>query len=103
MTYEVRLAANAQRDYDRHVNWFAGDENLIDRIDDFTEDLLATLEFIGEYPLLRREVYLGVRHEALRVFSYHVWFRTYEGAEFVDVFAIVHQAADPNEVESRLT
>ena len=47
MTYEVRLAANAQRDYDRHVNWFAGDENLIDRIDDFTEDLLATLEFIG--------------------------------------------------------
>ena len=103
MTYEVRLAANAQRDYDRHVNWFAADQNLTDRIDDFTEDLLATLDFIGKYPLLRREVYPGVRHEALRVFSYHVGFRTYEGAEFVDVFAIVHQAADPNEVESRLT
>ncbi len=48
---------------------FAGDENLTDRIDDFTEDLLATLEFIGKYPLLRREVHPGVRHEALRVFS----------------------------------
>ncbi len=74
---------------------FAGDENLTDRIDDFTEDLLATLEFIGKYPLLRREVHPGVRHEALRVFSYHVWLRAYQGAEFVDVFAIVHQASDP--------
>ena len=44
MTYEVRLAANAQRDYDRHVDRFAGDENLTDRIDDSKSKLVITAD-----------------------------------------------------------
>lgn len=102
MKYEVRLTANAQRDYDRHIAWFAQDDNLAHRIGDFTEDLLVTLDFIAAHPLLRREIYPGVRHEALHVFRYHVWYRIYEDASIADVFAIVHQAADPKEVETRL-
>jgi plasmid stabilization system protein ParE len=36
------------------------------------------------------------------VFRYHIWYRTYDAATFVDVFAILHQASDPGEIERRL-
>lgn len=102
MSFEVRLNANAQRDLDRHIAYFRSHEDLAHRVGDLEDDLLDVLDFIGEHPHLRREIHPGVRHEALRVFRYHVWYRGYDGAEFVDVFAILHQAADPSEVEARL-
>lgn len=102
MSFEVRLGANARRDFDRHVAYFESKDDLLLRIADLRDDLLSTLAFIGEQPLLRREIYPNIRHEALRVFTYHVWYRTYEGADFIDVFAILHQAVNRSEVESRL-
>lgn len=102
MKFEIRLDVNAHRDFDRHVAYFESRDDLRHRVSDFEDDLLATFDIISERPLLHREVYPGVRHEALRLFNYHVWFRTYEAAHFVDVFAILHQASDPSTVETRL-
>lgn len=101
MSFEVRLEASARRDFDRHVAYFESNEDLARRIGDLEDDLLGTLAFIGEQPFLRREMYPSVRHEALQVFRYHVWYRSYDGANFIDVFAILHQAADRKKVETR--
>lgn len=102
MTFEVRLGANARRDFEHHVGYFESQDDLAHRIGDLEDDLLETLAFIGEHPFLRREMFPSVRHEALRVFAFHVWYRTYEGADFVDVFAILHLAVNRSQVETRL-
>ncbi|MCL2091069.1 MAG: hypothetical protein FWH11_07615 [Micrococcales bacterium] len=102
MSHKVRLDTNALRDIDQQMAYFAVTEDLRHRIGDFEDDLLQRLDRIGSNPYLRREVYPDVRREALRVFRYHVWYRTYAGADFVDVFAILHQVADRQAVVSRL-
>jgi plasmid stabilization system protein ParE len=102
MSFEVRIGANARRDFDRHLTYFASHDDLWLRVDDLERDLLDRLDFITDNPRLRREIYPGVRHEALRVFHYHIRYRTYDDATFLDVFAILHQASDPGEVERRL-
>lgn len=101
MRFKVRLDPNAHRDFNRHVDYFQSKVDLVSRVTELEDDLLGTLAFIGEQPFLRREVYPNVRHEALRVFTYHVWYRTYEGADLIDVFAILHQAVNRSAVEAR--
>lgn len=102
MSFEVRLTPNARRDFDRHVAYFQSQDDLDLRIGNLEDDLLGTLAFIAEHPFLRREMFPGVRHESMRVFAFHVWYRTYKGADFIDVVAIVHHAVDRSQIETRL-
>ncbi len=102
MSFEVRLDTNALKDFGRHRAYFESEDDLLPRFGDLEDDLLSTLVFISAQPFLRPEIYPNVRHEALRVFRYHVWYRTYEAASFVDVFAILHHSSDPRQVAARL-
>lgn len=57
MKFEIRLDANAHRDFDRHVAYFESHDDLRHRIIDLEDDLLTTLDLISERPLLRPEVH----------------------------------------------
>lgn len=101
MTVQVLLDDDAWRDYEDVEAYFI-EKDLSRLIPRFQEDLFDTLRFIGENPLLRAEVRPGVRHERLRVFKHHVWYRVFEEIEHVEVFAILHDARGPEAIEPRL-
>lgn len=94
MSVEVRLLPNARRDRDSTLRWLEEREYFSD-IQPYLDDLYATLRFVAENHLLRREIEPGIRCESFTRYKYHVWFRTYGDAEFVDVFAVLHHSADP--------
>ncbi len=101
MSVEVRLLPNARRDRDSTLRWLEEQDHLAD-IQSYLDDFYATLRFIAANHLLRREVEPGVRHESLTTYKYHVWFRTYEAADFVDVFAVFHHSVDPAVLARRI-
>lgn len=101
MSIEVRLLANARRDRDGTLRWLQDREHFSD-IQPYLDDFYATLRFIAENPLLRREVELGVRRESFATYRYHVWFRTYDDAAVVDVFAVLHHSVDPTVTLTRI-
>jgi len=101
MNVEVRLLSNARRDRDSTLRWFQEHQYFSD-IQPYLDDFYETLRFIAENHRLRREVQPGVRHESLAWYKYHVWFRTYDEANFIDVFAVLHHSVDPAVVNQRI-
>ncbi len=101
MTFSVKLHPDARRDRDRVVLWFG--ENHPEHIAPFLDDFYATARFVGENPMLRAQVRPNVRHESLRKYRYHLWFRVFEELELVEVFAVLHHSRDPRELDRRLT
>jgi plasmid stabilization system protein ParE len=100
VTFHVLLDDQAQRDFEEIEAYL--DTNAPDQTTRFLDDFEATIASIAKHPLLRHEVRPGVRHEALTVFRYHIWYRVLPGIEHAEVFAVLHHSRGPNALEERL-
>lgn len=100
MTFHVLLDDQAQRDFEEIEAYL--DANAPDQTAAFLDDFEAAISDIAELPLLRPEVRPGVRHESLKVFRYHLWYRVFPEIDHAEVFAVLHHSRGPNLLERRL-
>lgn len=100
MTFRVRVDAQAQRDFEDIEAYL--DATAPDQTSRFLDDFEAAIVGISAHLLLRPERRLGVRHESMTVFRYHLWYRVFPEIEQVEVFAVLHHRRGPSALEDRL-
>lgn len=87
----LRLSKAAKRDLEETKNWY--DEHAPGLADRFAQELDSLMLRIERFPKSHRIVYLDVRRAHLRSFPYSVLYHQRPAGWYV--FAILHQARDP--------
>lgn len=100
MTFRVLLDGSAQRDFEQIEEWFYA--HASDQAERFIDDFDTTQGVLAEHAMLRPEIRPDVRRESLRIFKYHLWYRTFSTIGLVEVFAVLHHHRGPNELNARL-
>jgi hypothetical protein len=103
VTFQVHVTEGAWVDVEETEDYFR-DQGHSSLIPPFRADLMATLRFIAENPLLRSDGERpGIRTEHLTRFaSYKVWFRVFEGIRHVEVFAVMNDARGDEAIERHI-
>ena len=100
MTYAVRLHANAQRDFDRAVAWYAAEAPA--EVPCFVDDFIATARRLEVFPHLAPLVHRGARRANLTTYPYQLWYRALDQANVIEVIALLHHRQDPAQLSERL-
>lgn len=100
MSFEVRFDRNAEREIARAVAYY--DKHAPEQSERFIGEVVAMSRWVGENPLLPRQVRPGVHLVSLRVFPYRLWYRVFEEVSLAEVFALLHRRQDPTTALDRL-
>ncbi|VTU02202.1 Putative uncharacterized protein (Fragment) OS=uncultured bacterium PE=4 SV=1: Plasmid_stabil [Gemmataceae bacterium] len=98
MSLPVRLLPEAQEEFDRATDWYAGYGAELAR--DFVARVGAVVRRIAASPRIHAVVYRGVRKSVVSRFPFVVLYR--EEANEVLVVSVFHTSRDPSEWQSRL-
>lgn len=104
MTFEVHVTKTAWADVEETEDYF-WEQDRSYLIPQFRADLMATLRFIAENPLLRSDGERpGIRTEHLTTFtSYKAWFRVFEDIRYVEVFAVMSDERGDETIERHIS
>lgn len=104
MTFEIHVTEVAWADVEETEEYF-WEQDRPYLISQFRADLMATLRFVAENPLLRSDGERpGIRTEHLTKFaSYKAWFRVFEDIRYVEVFAVMNDARGDEAIERHIS
>ena len=100
MTFLVRLAANARRDFHRARAYY--DIEAPEETDRFVAEFFATARRLADFPYSSPELRGGARRASLHVFPYQLWYRVRDEALEIEVIALLHHRQDSDGFRDRL-
>ncbi len=100
MTFSIRLAANARRDFYRAQEYY--DAKAPDQTERFITEFFATARRLADFPYSGPELRAGARRANLHVFPYQLWYRVRDETLEIEVIALLHHRQDSAEFRARL-